>query len=55
MPFKEFNREIRQVRNQIYQKRQGLYQQLNTTLAFVERTSQIEKQLHALIGSGDLL
>ena len=55
LPFKEFNREIRQVRNQIYQKRQGLYQQLNTTLAFVERTSQIEKQLHALIGSGDLL
>lgn len=45
-PFKEFANGINQVRKIIYQKRYGLFAQLNTTLGVIERTSQIEKQLH---------
>lgn len=47
-PFKEFASGINQVRKLIYQKRHGLFTQLNTTLGIIERTSQIEKQLHDL-------
>ena len=47
-PFKEFTNGINQVRKLIYQKRHGLFAQLNTTLGVIERTSQIEKQLHDL-------
>jgi conjugative transfer pilus assembly protein TraH len=47
-PFKEFANGINQVRKLIYQKRYGLFAQLNTTLGIIERTSQIEKQLHDL-------
>lgn len=47
-PFKEFASGITQVRKLIYQKRHGLFTQLNTTLGIIERTNQIEKQLHDL-------
>ncbi|MGI9214768.1 MAG: conjugal transfer protein TraH [Gammaproteobacteria bacterium] len=47
-PFKEFSDGINQVRKLIYQKRHGLFAQLNATFAVIERTSQIEKQLHDL-------
>ena len=47
-PFKEFTSGINQVRKLIYQKRHGLFAQLNTTLGVIERTNQIEKQLHDL-------
>ena len=50
-PFKEFAQGINQVRKLIYQKRHGLFAQLNTTLGVIERTSQIEKQLHDLFMS----
>ena len=35
----------------IYQKRQGLYQYLNTTLAIIERSGLIEKQLNGVFFS----
>ena len=47
-PFKEFANGIKQVRTLIDQKRHRLFAQLNTTLGIIERTSQIEKQLHDL-------
>ena len=47
-PFKEFADGINRVRKLIHQKRHGLFNQLNTTLGVIERTSQIEKQLHDL-------
>lgn len=47
-PFKDFANGINQVRKIIYQKRHGLFAQLNTTLGVIERTTQIEKQLHDL-------
>jgi conjugative transfer pilus assembly protein TraH len=54
-PFLEFADGITQVRKLIYQKRHGLFAQLNTTLAIIERTSQIEKQLHDLFMSEEFL
>lgn len=53
-PFREFSDGINQTRKLIYQKRYGLFQQLNTTLAVIQRTSQIEKQLHDLFMNEDL-
>ena len=53
-PFKEFTNGINQVRKLIYQKRHGLFAQLNTTLGVIERTNQIEKQLHDLFPEGSL-
>jgi conjugative transfer pilus assembly protein TraH len=47
-PFKAFSDGIHQTRKLIYQKRHGLFAQLNATLSVIERTTQIEKQLHDL-------
>jgi len=38
-------------RQHIIQKRQSAYQQMDTTLSFVQATQLIEKQLHAMLGS----
>ncbi len=54
-PFKDFAVGINQVRKLIYQKRHGLFAQLNTTLGVIERTSQIEKQLHDLFMNEEIL
>ena len=54
-PFKDFAAGINQVRKLIYQKRYGLFVQLNTTLGVIERTSQIEKQLHDLFVNEEIL
>jgi conjugative transfer pilus assembly protein TraH len=39
------------VRQRIIQNRQSAYQQMDTTLSFVQATQLIEKQLHAMLGS----
>lgn len=54
-PFKDFAVGINQTRKLIYQKRHGLFAQLNTSLAIIERTSQIEKQLHDLFMQEEML
>jgi hypothetical protein len=46
--FKVFLTELRTSKTLIYQRRQGLFHQMNTTLAVMERTQQIERQLHQL-------
>lgn len=43
-----FLTELRVSKTLIYQRRQGLFHQMNTTLAVIERTQQIERQLHQL-------
>lgn len=43
-----FLTELRSAKTLIYQRRQGLFHQVNTTLAVMERTQQIERQLHQL-------
>lgn len=45
-----FLSELRASKTLIYQRRQGLFHQMNTTLAVMERTQQIERQLHQLFG-----
>ncbi len=53
-PFKDFIDGTYKVKQIIYQKRQGLFHQLNTTIAVIERTQQIEKQLHDLFMQGEM-
>ncbi|HQZ60110.1 MAG TPA: conjugal transfer protein TraH [Acinetobacter sp.] len=48
-----FLTELRTSKTLIYQRRQGLFQQMNTTLAVMERTQQIERQLHQLFAEGE--
>jgi conjugative transfer pilus assembly protein TraH len=48
-----FLSELRLSKNLIYQRRQGLFHQMNTTLAVMERTQQIERQLHQLFAEGE--
>ncbi len=48
-----FLAELRAVKTLIYHRRQGLFHQLNTTLAVMERTQQIERQLHQLFREGE--
>ncbi len=48
---KTFINGLRQSKQLIYQKRQGLYQYLNTTLAVIERSGLIEKQLNGVFFS----
>lgn len=45
---KIFIQGLRQAKQLIYQKRHGLYQYLNTTLAVIERSQLIEKQLNGV-------
>ena len=45
-----FLSELRASKTLIYQRRQGLFHQMNTTLAVMERTQQIERQLYQLFG-----
>lgn len=48
-----FLSELRTSKTLIYQRRQGLFHQMNTTLAVMERTQQIERQLHQLFTEGE--
>ena len=48
---KTFINGLRQAKQLIYQKRQGLYQYLNTTLAVIERSGLVEKQLNGMFFS----
>jgi conjugative transfer pilus assembly protein TraH len=48
-----FLSELRASKTLIYQRRQGLFHQMNTTLAVMERTQQIERQLHQLFNEGE--
>ncbi len=48
-----FLSELREAKMLIYQRRQGLFHQMNTTLAVMERTQQIERQLHQLFVEGE--
>lgn len=48
-----FLSELRLAKTLIYQRRQGLFHQMNTTLAVMERTQQIERQLHQLFSEGE--
>ncbi len=48
-----FLRELRTSKTLIYHRRQGLFHQMNTTLAVMERTQQIERQLHQLFHEGE--
>ena len=45
---KPFAKNLHFAKTLIYQRRQGLFQQLNANLAIMERTQQIERQLHQL-------
>lgn len=43
-----FLRDVQSAKTMIYERRHGLFQQMNTTLAVMERTQHIERQLHQL-------
>lgn len=43
--------QLRHARERILQKRQSAYQQMDSTLAFIQATQLIEKQLHVMMGS----
>jgi conjugative transfer pilus assembly protein TraH len=43
--------QLRQARERILHKRQSAYQQMDSTLSFIQATQLIEKQLHVMMGS----
>ncbi|MEI8295107.1 MAG: conjugal transfer protein TraH, partial [Alphaproteobacteria bacterium] len=46
-----FLKSLEAARKRIIQGRQSAYQQMDTTLSFIQATQLIEKQLHAMLGS----
>jgi hypothetical protein len=42
----EFKQDIRDARAQILERRNGIYQQMETTLSVIQKTKLIEGQLH---------
>ena len=46
-----FLKSLEAARKRIIQGRQSSYQQMDTTLSFIQATQLIEKQLHAMLGS----
>lgn len=46
-----FLQQLHQARERITQRRQSAYQQMDTTLSFIQATQLIEKQLHTMMGS----
>jgi conjugative transfer pilus assembly protein TraH len=46
-----FLQQLRQARERIIQRRQSAYQQMDSTLSFIQATQLIEKQLHMMLGS----
>jgi conjugative transfer pilus assembly protein TraH len=46
-----FLQQLRQARERITQRRQSAYQQMDSTLSFIQATQLIEKQLHMMLGS----
>lgn len=46
-----FLKQLRHARERILQKRQSSYQQMDSTLSFIQATQLIEKQLHVMMGS----
>jgi conjugative transfer pilus assembly protein TraH len=46
-----FLQQLRQARERITQRRKSAYQQMDTTLSFIQATQLIEKQLHMMLGS----
>lgn len=45
-----FLKQLQHARERILQKRQSAYQQMDSTLSFIEATQTIEKQLYMMIG-----
>ena len=46
-----FLQQLRFARERIHQRRQSAYQQMDSTLSFIQATQLIEKQLHTMFGS----
>lgn len=46
-----FVKYLRHARERITERRQSAYQQMDSTLSFIQATQVIEKQLHAMLGS----
>jgi conjugative transfer pilus assembly protein TraH len=45
-----FLQQLRQARARIVQRRKSAYQEMDTTLSFIQATQLIEKQLHMMLG-----
>ncbi|MBW8308889.1 MAG: conjugal transfer protein TraH [Candidatus Paracaedibacteraceae bacterium] len=46
-----FVKSLRHARERVTERRQSAYQQMDSTLSFIQATQLIEKQLHAMLGS----